>query len=745
MKRPLVLFARTLAFAFATSATLPALADYAKTWTCDFGENYDSQVGTYLTLASNATATQTTGANTQKNGEKYLVLSDSVSESVSGGITSTFNFPYAVKLADGGYKMEFDYAPSRGSNNNNNTIYQLIVYDASGTALFNLYAQYDSDISVYPGSSTSGALGSFAALQKYNDDSTKANWIRLTITGSVEDNNVTLAITKLSDNSAVTLSSDVIAASYVALGKITVRTGNNAGRHQWAGLDDFNFQYNEAAGVTTLASGTITESIKFGAAVETAEAVTMTSVGSSAAHIYFSTENDNPTYGLSQTMAQNWVLNTAYLTIVNGTYAIKNNMQLGTGSGQSANRRTAYVTIENATMSLSGGIALYGGTVNVNSGTITQTGTMNVGASARSGDATFTINGGSVSSADVKMGQFGQSSTLNINGGSLTTGGFSRYYDYGAIVNLNGGALVASRENASFIPSGFTLGVGANGGTIDTAGYSIAITPTVAFSGDLTVKGGGKLTLSAVQASEYALALASGTTLDLGGQTNSFASATIGGVVTNGTLSVSGKATFTAGAVIDIGDTTPADGAVVMSCGSVEGLENLTVTANGAAVDYNVKFDSTNGIVLRSKGFTVILADNSTSIGEDATFDGWLTQNGYDIYTNDGITAMQSAIVTEDATTGMSPLEAYLLGYDDKDDVPNLAAEATSTGFTLTFDNNTPKSLSGLSVTYKVQKSSNNSDWDDATTTPADSGALSLAFDDAGLYNRLVATVAAAE
>ncbi len=597
----------------AVVTALPAMADYAKTWTCDFGDDYETQVGTYLSLASNATATQTIGANTQKDGEKYLVLSDSVSESVSGGITSTFNFPYAVKLADGGYKMEFDYAPSRGSNNNNNTIYQLIVYDASGTALFNLYAQYTNNINVYPGSSTSDALGSFAALQEYTADSTNANWIRLTITGSVEDNNVTLAITKLSDNSAVTLSSDVIAASYVALGKITVRTGNNAGRHQWAGLDDFNFQYNEAAGVTTLASGTITESIKFGAAVETAEAVTMTSVGSSAAHIYFSTENDNAAYGLSQTAAQNWALKTAYLTIVNGTYDIKNNIQLGTGGGSADMRSKGYLTIESGTLSLSGGIALYGGTVDVNGGTITQTGTMNVGASARSGDATFTINGGSVSSADVKMGQFGQSSTLTVSGGSLTTGGFSRYSDYGAIVNLNGGALVASRENASFIPSGFTLGVGANGGTIDTAGYSIAITPTVAFSGDLTVKGGGKLTLSAAQASEYALALASGTTLDLGGQANAFASATIGGVVTNGTLSISGKATFAAGAVIDVGSLTLEDGVVVMPCGSVEGLENLTVTKNGSVVNYNVKFDSTKGIVLHRKGFVVIIAANCRS------------------------------------------------------------------------------------------------------------------------------------
>ena len=78
-------------------------------------------------------------------------------------------------------------------------------------------------------------------------------------------------------------------------------------------------------------------------------------------------------------------------------------------------------------------------------------------------------------------------------------------------------------------------------------------------------------------------------------------------VETNGTLVVTGEATFMPGAVIDVGNLALADGAVVLACKEAEGMENLVVTTNGWVVNYNVKFEaSQGGIVLRRKGLVIV-------------------------------------------------------------------------------------------------------------------------------------------
>ena len=56
-------------------AMFPALvrADYANTWSCDFGDNYASQVTENFELATQATTDQVTGTAGSKNGETFLV------------------------------------------------------------------------------------------------------------------------------------------------------------------------------------------------------------------------------------------------------------------------------------------------------------------------------------------------------------------------------------------------------------------------------------------------------------------------------------------------------------------------------------------------------------------------------------------------------------------------------------------------------------------------------------------------
>ena len=114
---------------------------------------------------------------------------------------------------------------------------------------------------------------------------------------------------------------------------------------------------------------------------------------------------------------------------------------------------------------------------------------------------------------------------------------------------------------------------------------------------------------------------------------------------------------------------------------------------------------------------------------------------GYDLNAAATLTALST-----DNGHGIRGIDAYLLGYDNiVDAVPLLAASVADGAFVFSFAGTVPRSIDGISVSYKVQKSSDNSNWSVATTTSAGSGALSLALDDAGLYNRLVAEIAAAE
>ena len=92
--------------------------------------------------------------------------------------------------------------------------------------------------------------------------------------------------------------------------------------------------------------------------------------------------------------------------------------------------------------------------------------------------------------------------------------------------------------------------------------------------------------------------------------------------------------------------------------------------------------------------------------------------------------------------SGIAPLEAYILGYDTATPTPALGAEVSGETITFNFAGTTPRTINGLDVSYKVQKSSDNSTWTDATTTPTATGAT-LAIANAGLYNRLVARIAA--
>ena len=605
---------------------LGVLADSTFNWTCDFGDDYAAEVAQYASNASVANAiigtSNTTGSDTAifsqetgtagaKDGKPYL----KVSKSVNNGTVAMVALPVKTRESND-YTFSFDYMPVRtytySSSNDNNG---MCVVDGRGNVLFTTF-HTDGDLAIYRGMDSSDTIGTIPASDtaRYSDDcASEGKWFRFTLTG--DENGVTLAVKKLADDSVV-LENAQLADAPAVPAAVMVKTGNHSNRMTIAGLDDFAFEGQLPSGITEWTSGAVTESIVFGAALETGDAVAV-SGGNAIAPVVFAAQDDNPNYGLTVTGTSNMAIgdteakgSDAYFAVESGRYAVGGNLLVGkqkyTDNGDWSQD---YITINGGTFSVAGNVVYPHGTMSVNGGTITVGGTLNL-ASQRRAAATVNVNGGTMSAATIRVAPYaGDGPTLNVNGGTLETGCFAREHaDYTSKLFFNGGTLKALPSTKTFAPEGIAFVVSAGGGTIDVNGQDIAIANAITGEGALTVNGGGKLTLSAAYGGTGALTVESGTTLDLGGQTDTFASATIGGTVTNGTLKVTGKAAFTSGAVIDVGNLDLAGGEVVLACGSVDGLENLTVKANGKTVNYKLKYEaSQGGIVLRRKGLVIVV------------------------------------------------------------------------------------------------------------------------------------------
>lgn len=613
----------------ALSAGFGVFADSTCSWTCDFGDDYAAEVAQYASNASVANAiigtSNTTGSDTAifsqetgtagaKDGKPYL----KVSKSVNNGTVAMVALPVKTRGSND-YTFSFDYMPVRtytySSSNDNNG---MCVVDGRGNVLFTTF-HTDGDLAIYRGMDSSDTIGTIPASDtaRYSDDcASEGKWFRFTLTG--DENGVTLAVKKLADDSVV-LENARLADAPAVPAAVMVKTGNHSNRMTIAGLDYFSFVGTLPSGITEWTTGTVTESIIFGAALETSEAVNVTG-GTSLAPIVFSAEDDIPTYGLTVTGTSDMAIgdtankgSDVYFSVESGCYSVGGNLLVGKQTyTDNGDWSQDYITINGGTFSVAGNVVYPHGTMNVNGGTFTVGNRLNL-ANQNRASATINVNGGTLSAATIHVAPYaGDGPTLNVNGGTLEAGCFTRQHTtYTSKLFFNGGTLKALPSDNAFAPEGISFAVNVGGGTIDVNGQDIAIANAITGEGALTVKGGGKLTLSAAYGGTGALTVESGTTLgttlDLGGQTDTFASATIGGTVTNGTLKVTDKATFTSGAVIDVGNLDLADGVVVLECGSVDGLDNLTVKANGRTVNYKLKYEaSKGGIVLRRKGLVIV-------------------------------------------------------------------------------------------------------------------------------------------
>ena len=138
-----------------------------------------------------------------------------------------------------------------------------------------------------------------------------------------------------------------------------------------------------------------------------------------------------------------------------------------------------------------------GGTVSSEKGLYSFTESALVIGNTENTTATYTISNGTYTAraGNVLIANgTGSTGTLNLHGGTFTTEAIVKGAGI-ATLNLDGGTLVAAADG-TFIGSGITLDVGANGGYIDTYGHTIEIEAMVKGSGNITVKGGGSVSFT---------------------------------------------------------------------------------------------------------------------------------------------------------------------------------------------------------------------------------------------------------
>ena len=140
------------------------------------------------------------------------------------------------------WTFAFDYAPAKGKNAQNQTNYGLSIHDQAGKVLVWFYGYQNASFTIYKGADDASPLGTIDLGDITQYDRGATNWFRIVISASPTDG-VTLAMTNLTSNTAVELSSNVLSEQFVVPQTVLVRTASYSSdpRLQWALLDDFSF------------------------------------------------------------------------------------------------------------------------------------------------------------------------------------------------------------------------------------------------------------------------------------------------------------------------------------------------------------------------------------------------------------------------------------------------------------------------------------------------------------------------
>jgi autotransporter-associated beta strand protein len=225
--------------------------------------------------------------------------------------------------------------------------------------------------------------------------------------------------------------------------------------------------------------------------------------------------------------------------------------------------------------------------------------------------------------------------TLRLNGGTITVGGFTKTQTtYTNGINFNGGLLRAGSNNPAFLPafSKQTAIVQAGGAIIDDGGLAITISQPLihdstlgaTVDGGLTKLGAGTLTLAGANTYTGPTLISAGT-LALSG---------------SGSIANSTNVNVAAGALFDVSGTagggfTLASGCTLMGNGSVKGNFTLGVGAYLAPGSNAIGRLTFSNAVAFAAGSTNLFALSKSPLTNDAVFVlGSLSYGGTLIVTN---------------------------------------------------------------------------------------------------------------
>jgi autotransporter-associated beta strand protein len=298
------------------------------------------------------------------------------------------------------------------------------------------------------------------------------------------------------------------------------------------------------------------------------------------------------------TFTGNAPLGARFLIVPRGSVTFGGNCTITTtqtgcalGRDGSANKRSANITLRDNAAITMGGCGFGGGKAGASvTVTVQNNAQLNIGAAIL--DLQNVANTAAIS-------------TLRLNGGVTTVGGFSKTLGYTNFINFNGGVLKAGQPNATFLTYGGTTTssnlVQAGGAKIDDGGFAITISAPLVHDGalgatadgGLTKLGSGTLTLSGaetftgnVTVSNGALVLTAAATLSTSSNLNLaagiFDASALGGFplttgkIISGGGAVNGNFTMNSGATLAPGNpvgTLTFSNNLTLAAGSVQNFE----------------------------------------------------------------------------------------------------------------------------------------------------------------------------
>ncbi|WP_028510502.1 hypothetical protein [Ruminococcus sp. NK3A76] len=177
------------------------------------------------------------------------------------------------------------------------------------------------------------------------------------------------------------------------------------------------------------------------------------------------------------------------ITVVKESDSVINTLNI---FGQAAGTGALIATGAHASAGIGGGLGKQGGTVTINGGKVTATGSdysaAGIGGGYSGAGGTVTINGGKVtatgsdSAAGIGGGEGGAGGTVTINGGQVTATGSDYAAGIGGGFGKQGGTVIVNGGNVTAVGGGYAAGIG---GGYNGAGGAVTIN-----GGQVTATGG---------------------------------------------------------------------------------------------------------------------------------------------------------------------------------------------------------------------------------------------------------------